>query len=180
MSYKNNYPNDCRCCHNYLFPQKDKLVYRWPLCSVIIPVKPSIDRKKGGHLILFPHRHVVRRSELKPKEAIALMRTSMIIEQTMYEVIPSLGIDLVNINIQDNRNLSIDEPYEKKHLHIHFYGRVRDNKNYSHRDFLSLPSRNSNYYKNITTFGEKDRQLLKARIEGLEKDPRFKFNNGNL
>ena len=175
MHYKNSYPNKCKCCRDYLFPKKNRLIYQWQLCSVIIPIRPSINRKKGGHLILFPHRHVVKRSELKPKEAIALMRASMIIEQTMYDVLPSLGIDLVNINIQDNGNLNIDEPYEKRHLHIHFYGRVRDNINYSHREFLSLPPRNSKYYKNITSFGEKDGRLLKAGIDELEKNSKFKF-----
>ena len=175
MINKNNYPDNCRCCRDYLSPKEDKLVYQWPLCSVVIPVKPSIDREKGGHLILFPHRHVAKRSELKPKEAIALMRASMIIEQVMYDVLPSLGIDLVNINIQDNGNLNIDEPYEKRHLHIHFYGRARDNINYLHREFLSLPLRNSKYYKNITSFGEKDRRLLKAKIDELEKNLKFKF-----
>jgi diadenosine tetraphosphate (Ap4A) HIT family hydrolase len=169
------YPKHCRCCRDYLSPKKDKLVYRWSLCSVIIPVKPSIDRKNGGHLILFPHRHVVRRSELKPKEAIALMRASMIIEQAMYDILPSLGIDLVNINIQDNGNLNIDEPSEKRHFHLHFYGRVRDDIDYSHREFLCLPPTGSEYYKNLTSFNIKDKELLRARIKELNKDPRFRF-----
>lgn len=175
MTNNYHYPNDCRCCHDYLFLKEDKLVYRWPLCSIIIPTKPSIDRKNGGHLILFPHRHVARRSELKPQEATALMRASMIIEQAIYDILPSLSIGLVNINIQDNGNFNIDEPYKKRHLHLHFYGRVRDNKNYSHRAFLSLPPRSSKYYKNITPFKEKDRRLLKARINELEKSSKFKF-----
>jgi len=175
MIHKDNYPNDCRCCRDYLFPKKDKLIYRWPLCSVIIPAKPSIDRKKGSHLILFPHRHVAKRAELKPEEAIALMRASMIIEQAMYDIFPSLGINLVNINIQDNGNLNVDNAYKKKHLHIHFYGRARDNKKHSHREFLSLPPRNSDYYKKITSLKEKDRQLLEARIKELDNDPKFDF-----
>lgn len=179
MRHKSNYPDKCRCCQDYL-SKKDNLAYQWPLCSVIVPIKPSIDRKNGGHLILFPHRHIVKRSELNSKEAIALMRASMIIEQAMYDVLPSLGMDLVNINIQDNGNLNVDEPYEKRHLHIHFYGRIRDNKNYSHRKFLSLPSRDSNHYDKIRSFNKKEIEPLHKKVKELEKNRRFNFNDGNL
>ncbi|MBU1292272.1 HIT domain-containing protein [Patescibacteria group bacterium] len=172
----NNYPEQCRCCSDYLSSKKDKLVYQWSLCSVIIPIKPSIDRKRGGHLILFPHRHIVKRSDLNSQEAIALMRASMIIEQAMYDVLPSLGIDLVNINIQDSGNLKVDEPFEKRHLHLHFYGRIKDNKDYTHRRFLCLPSRDSEYYNNLKSFNKKDIILLKERIKELDKDTRFDFN----
>lgn len=165
-----NYYHSCRCCQDFLSSKEDKLIYRWRFCSVIIPREPSIDREKGGHLILFPHRHVLKRLELEPQEAIDLMRASMIIEKAMYEVLPSLGIDLVNINIQDNGNLNIDEPIEKRHLHWHFYGRVRDDKNFSHRQFLNLPPRGSDYYKNQKPFTENDRRALRDKIAEIDKN----------
>lgn len=170
-----NYPDKCRCCEDFLSINEKKLVYRWPLCSVVIPANPSVDRENGGHLILFPHRHAIKRSDLKPDEAVALMRASMIVEQAMRDVFPLLGIDLANINICDCGNLKADEPDEKRHLHWHFYGRARDNKNYSHRQFLNFPPRGSDYYKNIKPLTGKDRLLLKNRIEKLEQSPRFRF-----
>lgn len=172
---KNNFPDVCGCCRDYVLPEKQKIVYQWELCSVIIPKKPSVDRKDGGHLILFPHRHITKRSDLLPNEAIALMRSSMIVEQALYDVLLSLGIDLVNVNIGDYGNRKADEPFEKRHLHLHFYGRVRDDKNFSHKEYLCLPPKGSKYYDSIVPFSEKDRKLLRKRIEELDNERRFDF-----
>jgi len=116
---------------------------------------------------------------LEPKEALAVMRASMIIERAMYEILPSLGIDLVNINIQDNGNLNVDEP-ENRHFHLHFYGRVRDNKNFSHREFLCLPLRESDYYRNLISFDKRDKEILANRIKELEASQKFDFNDRDL
>jgi diadenosine tetraphosphate (Ap4A) HIT family hydrolase len=83
--------------------------------------QPEIDRREGGHMKISPKRDIVDRTELRPNEAIELMRFTIVAGKAMVIGMAKSGITIGRINYQDNGNW-------KPHFHIHLYGRAIDAK----------------------------------------------------
>jgi len=81
--------------------------------------KPEIDRLEGGHVKITPKVKVKDRTELTPRQAIELMRFTIVAGEAMINAMRIVGVDIGRINYQDNGNWS---PY----LHIHLYCRAKD------------------------------------------------------
>ena len=80
--------------------------------------RPLIDRTDGGHIMISPKVRLVDRQQLTPKQAIKLMRLTIIVGEAMAVVMNKRGIDIGRINYQDNGNWGVLTP-EGAHLHIH-------------------------------------------------------------
>jgi len=58
------------------------------------PDKPHVDRGDGGHIKIYPKIRLVDRCELSPKQAIELMRLTIISGQAMTKVMNEHGVDI--------------------------------------------------------------------------------------
>src|SRR5689334_1279270 len=83
---------------------------------------PLVDRNDGGHITIDPKFKVSNRQDLTSREAIELMRLTMIVGEAMTIVMNRHGVDIGRINYQDNGNWSVFTP-EGPQLHYHLYGR---------------------------------------------------------
>ncbi|MCP4179848.1 MAG: hypothetical protein GY756_18970, partial [bacterium] len=83
--------------------------------------RPEIDRIEGGHVKINPKVTIKDRTELTPKQAIELMRFTIISGKAMVNGMKKQGVTIGRINYQDNGNW-------KPHFHVHLYGRSIDSK----------------------------------------------------
>ena len=81
--------------------------------------KPEIDRLEWGHVKISPKIDMEDRSMLTPKQAIELMRFTIVAWEAMKSAMKKIGINIGRINYQDNGNW-------KPQLHIHLYCRAID------------------------------------------------------
>jgi diadenosine tetraphosphate (Ap4A) HIT family hydrolase len=78
---------------------------------------PEVDRLEGGHMKISPKRECVDRTDLSSREAIELMRLTIVSGIAMKEGMKMRGVEIGRINYQDNGNW-------KPQLHVHLYGRA--------------------------------------------------------
>jgi diadenosine tetraphosphate (Ap4A) HIT family hydrolase len=141
--------------------------------SVHVPENPHVDRLDGGHIIITPKVRVVDRTQLDPRNAIELIKLTMIIGEAMQTVLNRRGIDVVRINYQDNGNwglLELTGPF----LHVHLYGRAKSSRFQKHGEALYLPSRTSNYYANCSPLNEDDVIELHEEIKRISLSEKYK------
>ena len=81
--------------------------------------KPEIDRLEGGHAKISPKVDIEDRTKLNPKQAIELMRFTIISGEAMINAMKKVGVNIGRINYQDNGNWA-------PHLHIHLYCRAKN------------------------------------------------------
>lgn len=81
--------------------------------------KPEVDRLEGGHIKISPKIEVEDRTKLTARQAIELMRLTMVAGEALVKMMSSIGVEIGRINYQDNGNW-------KPSLHIHLYGRAKN------------------------------------------------------
>ena len=96
------------------------LIYETEKFIVEAPEEPHVDRDDGGHIKIYPKIRLLDRQELSSKEAIELMRLTVIVGETMNKIMNERGVDIGRINYQDNGNWTVFNP-EGSYLHIHFF-----------------------------------------------------------
>lgn len=123
--------------------------------------KPEIDRLEGGHIKISPKVDVEDRIKLSPRQAIELMRLTMVAGEALVKMMASIGIDIGRINYQDNGNW-------KPSLHIHLYGRA---KNAIMQKFGNpiIPGHKEEY-KPLT---DNDVEILRNEIEAKLKEGKY-------
>ena len=144
---------------------------------VTSPSKPHIDRKDGGHIIITPKKPVANRQELTPKQAIELMRLTIIAGEAMYDVMNEHGVDIGRINYQDNGNWSVFSPQGPK-LHVHLYGRAKNAKvqKYGQACFFPHINEKPEFYESFEPLKKEDILAINKRIKELLKQDKFKDN----
>lgn len=115
--------------------------------------KPEVDRLEGGHIKISPKVDVEDRTKLSPKQAIELMRLTMVAGEALVKMMASIGVDIGRINYQDNGNW-------KPSLHVHLYGRAKNAVMQKFGDPI-IPGHKEEY-KPLT---DSDIQILKTEIE---------------
>jgi len=141
--------------------------------------KPHITREEGGHIKIVPKTKVVNRQQLKPKEAIELMRLTIVVGEAITIAMKKRGIDIGRINYQDNGNWSVFSP-EGPYLHIHIYGRAKDAKIQKYGEAISLPKRETGFYENFKPLNEEDIKEIRKNIILILKKPKYKDSNWKL
>lgn len=141
------------------------LIYETPNFILESHEKPEIDRLEGGHIKISPKVDIEDRSKLTPKEAIELMRLTIVVGIAMKKGMEKSGINIGRINYQDNGNW-------RPHLHIHLYGRAVDAKIQKYGD--PIISGNREEY-NPLAFGD-----IKNITEEIENQFKLeKFSNAS-
>jgi diadenosine tetraphosphate (Ap4A) HIT family hydrolase len=123
--------------------------------------KPEIDRLEGGHVKIAPKIVVLDRTKLTPKQAIELMRFTIVSGIALVNAMKQIGVDIGRINYQDNGNWT---PI----LHIHLYGRAKDAKMQKYGDPI-IPGHKPEY-KPLT---DEDIKRIKDELDGLFKQEKY-------
>lgn len=159
------------------------IIYETKSFVLEAPQKPHVDRDDGGHIkISHKKRHLVSdRQDLSSKEAIELMRLTVVAGAAMREVMNERGVDIGRINYQDNGNWGVFKP-EGPHFHMHLYGRAKSAKIHKYGQACYFPRREENpeYYEEFKPLTTKDVEQIKNRIDELFSEERFSDANWNL
>lgn len=80
---------------------------------------PEVDRLEGGHIKISPKVEVEDRTKLTPKQAIEMVKLTMVAGEALVRMMAKIGVEIGRINYQDNGNW-------KPSLHVHLYGRAKN------------------------------------------------------
>ncbi len=144
------------------------LIYETPNFILESHEKPEVDRLEGGHIKISPKDKVDDRTKLTPKEAIELMRLTIVAGIAMRNGMEKSGVNIGRINYQDNGNWN-------PHLHIHLYGRAVDAKIQKYGD--PIISGNREEYNALTS---DDIHNVKVEIETQLKLKKFSNTSWGL
>ena len=143
--------------------------------------KPHVDRDDGGHIKIYPKVRILDRQQLSPKQAIELMRLTVVVGQAMTKIMNEHGVDIGRLNYQDNGNWTVFKP-EGSYLHIHLYGRAKSAKTHKYGQACFFPHREEKpeYYENFKPLNEDDVKDIKTEIEKLFKEEKFSDSEWGL
>ena len=125
---------------------------------------PLVDRDDGGHITIDPKFEISTRQELSPKQAIELMRLTIIAGEAMTSVMIRHGVDIGRINYQDNGNWSVFKQGGPQ-LHYHLYGRAKNAVYQKYGQTLYMPHKDEDpaYYEGF-------KALTKEDVEGIAEE----------
>lgn len=142
--------------------------------------QPFVSRTDGGHLrIRSKDTRITDRTKLLPKQAIELMRLTMIVGEALELAMNKQGIPVVKVNYQDMGNWAFKEG-EKPILHIHVFGRAKNAVKQPYPESVYLPDRSTGFYKGFETLSEKDVQEIKAEMDRIFQEKRFSSSSWSL
>lgn len=123
--------------------------------------KPEVDRLEGGHFKISPKIEVEDRTKLTAKQAVELMRLTMVAGESLVKMMDSIGVNIGRINYQDNGNW-------KPSLHIHFYGRAKNAVMQKFGDPI-IPGHKDEY----KPLNDTDIEILKKEIETKLREEKY-------
>lgn len=143
--------------------------------------RPHIDRNDGGHIKIYPKIRILDRQHLSPKQAIELMRLTIIVGEAMVKIMNEHGVDIGRINYQDNGNWSVFKP-EGSYLHIHLYGRAKSAKYHKYGEAAVFPhiEKEPEFYDRFKPLNKEDVKDIRTEIEKLFKEKKFSNENWGL
>jgi diadenosine tetraphosphate (Ap4A) HIT family hydrolase len=146
-----------------------RAIYDDKYFRVVAPDYPLNSQDDGGHLILLKKHPVSDRSDLTCEEAIDFMRITMIVGRAMYDV---LGVE--RMNYEDLGNWGLDEPGGAK-LHLHFFGRAREQIHQIRGQHMFLYPKNHPIYKgHLKPLDDENLRRLAARVAELAGQPKYR------
>jgi diadenosine tetraphosphate (Ap4A) HIT family hydrolase len=134
--------------------------------------QPHVTRSEGGHIKIYPKVRRVDRTELSSKEAIEVMRLSMITGKAMTDVMNRRGVDIGRINYQDNGNWSVFKP-EGPYFHIHLYGRAKSAKIQKWGDATYFPQRETGFYEGYESLSAGDVEEIRSEMDKIFQEPKY-------
>lgn len=87
--------------------------------ALAVPARPHLAPEDGGHLVVYPRRHVPDRRSLSVTETLAVSLLSFVAADAVNTVFEADWQ-----NYQENGNWSLARG-ESPHMHLHVYGRSR-------------------------------------------------------
>jgi diadenosine tetraphosphate (Ap4A) HIT family hydrolase len=142
---------------------------------------PLIDRADGGHLTITPKVRMSERQQLSPRQAIELMRLTLVAGEAMTIGLRANGIDIGRINYQDNGNWSVFLP-EGPHLHIHLYGRAKNAVHQPYGQTLHFPHRTEHpeLYSSLKPLTATDVLAIQKEMVRLFSEAKYKDQEWGL
>lgn len=161
-------------------PFNDNIIYETENFVVAVPKVPHIPRTDGGHLwIRGKEKYFESRTELNPKQAIEVMRLTMLLGEAMQIGMRNRGINIDRINYQENGNWAYQKGM-KPEFHIHLYGRTKDSKTQTWGEALKFPNKSTGFYDKFERFNNEDIEEIKKQIIMLEKTEKYHVINWSL
>lgn len=130
--------------------------------------KPEIDRLEGGHIKISPKVEVEDRTKLSPKQAVELMRLTIVAGEAMKKAMAKAGVEIGRINYQDNGNW-------KPYLHVHLYGRAKNAVMQKYGDPV-IPGHKGEY----NPLNANDVENIREEINNLFKLEKFSDTNWKI
>ncbi len=143
--------------------------------------KPHVDRDDGGHILIKPKERLADRQQLTTKQAIELMRLTIVVGEAMTKVMNEHGVDIGRINYQDNGNWSVFKP-EGPYLHVHLYGRAKSAKIQEYGQSCYFPHRKEEpeFYDKLKPLKKEDVKDIRKEIERLFTEEKFSDSEWGL
>lgn len=135
---------------------------------------PLIDRLDGGHITINPKFKIGDRQHLNARQAIELMRLTIVAGRAMAIVMNRHGVDIGRINYQDNGNWSVLKP-EGPQLHVHLYGRAKSARKQPYGQSCYFPHKNEQpeFYADLQSLNGTDIEAIKNEMELLFQLEKF-------
>jgi diadenosine tetraphosphate (Ap4A) HIT family hydrolase len=102
---------------------------------VLMPPRPHISPRDGGHLVAVPKRHVRSRRDLSLDGLLAVELLTLVAADALEAVFGTPWF-----NFQENGNWGLERP-ERQHMHVHVYGRTTDAGEQPYGEALRFPLR---------------------------------------
>lgn len=135
--------------------------------------KPFVSRTDGGHVrISVKDKNITDRTKLHPKQAIELMRLSMVVGEALEKGMNAQGVPVVKINYQDMGNWAHKEG-KPAYLHYHIFGRSKDSIKQPYPEAVYLPDRSTGFYDNFEPLNSDDVRAIRSEIERLFMEERY-------
>ena len=158
----------------------DITIYNTKTFIACVPKVPHISREDGGHIwIRSKEKYFASRLDLSSKEAIEVMRLTMLVSEAMIKGIKNRGIEIERINYQEKGNWAYMEG-KKPIFHIHLYGRTRNSKIQPFGQALNFPYKDTGFYDTFEPFNEEDIQEIQKQIQALEESKKYDITSWNL
>ena len=160
--------------------KENKLIYQTENFIAYVPKNIHISREDGGYIrIKAKEKYFASRLDLSPKEAIEVMRLTMLVSEAMIKGMKNRGLNIDRINYQENGNwafLNDKDPV----FHIHLYGRTKDSKVQKWGEALKFPNPNTDFYDDFIPFDDEDIEEIQKQIAILENTEKYKLENWNI
>ena len=142
-----------------------------------VPRIPHVPRLDGGHIwIRAKEKYFESRNEFEPKEAIEVMRLTMLLGKAMIKAMRNRGVQIERINYQENGNWAYQDG-KKPTFHVHLYGRVKNSKTQTCGEALVFANKKTGFYDDFVPFNEEDITEIKKQISVLEKSDKYDMTN---
>lgn len=102
---------------------------------VLLPARPHISPRDGGHLVATPKLHVRSRRDLAAETLLSVELLTMVAADALEAVFGATWF-----NYQENGNWGLDRP-AGQHMHVHVYGRTTDAVEQPFGEALRFPLR---------------------------------------
>lgn len=143
--------------------------------------KPHIDRDDGGHIMISPKIKIVDRQNLFSKQAIELMRLTIVSGQAMTTTMNKHSVDVGRMNYMDCGNWGVLKP-EATFLHIHIYGRAKSAEVNKYGEAILFPNMDDNpeHYKDFKPLNSDDVREIGIEIRRLLNEDKFSDSEWGL
>ena len=142
--------------------------------------KPFVSRTDGGHIVIkVKDQTITDRTKLSQKQAIELMRLTIIVGDSLEKGMNKQGIPIVKINYQDMGNWAFKKN-ESPYLHIHIFGRSKDAKKQVFPEAVYLPARESGFYEGFEPLNKEDIKIIKELIDLSFQSDKFSDSKWGL
>lgn len=142
--------------------------------------KPFVSRTDGGHIrIKVKDLAITDRTKLSPKQAIELMRLTMIVGESFEVAMNKRNIPVVKINYQDMGNWAA-KTNTKPFLHIHVFGRSKDAVKQPWPESVYLPDRGTGFFEGFEPLNDDDRSEILKEIELISKENKYSDESWGL
>ena len=119
----------CHACE----PDDAYLLCETEDARVLLPPRPHISPRDGGHLVAIPRLHVRSRRDLSADALRSVELLTMVAADALEAVFGTTWF-----NFQENGNWSLHRP-ERQHMHVHVYGRKVDAVDQPYGEALRFP-----------------------------------------
>lgn len=158
----------------------DKIIYETKNFIACVPKVPHIPREDGGHIwIRSKEKYFCSRLYLDPKEAIEVMRLTMLISEAMINGMKNRNVNIERINYQENGNWAYLKG-KNPVFHIHLYGRTKNSKTQTWGEALVFPNKDTGFYDDFEPLNIDDINEIKRQIVILEKNEKYNLKSWNL
>ena len=136
--------------------------------------KPFVSRTDCGHIrIRVKDESISDRTKLQPKQAIELMRLTMLVGEAMQLGMNDQEIPVVKINYEELGNWVFKPNGGHAFLHIHVFGRSAKAVKQPFPEAVYLPDRSTGFYDGFEPLSNEDEKVILNRIELLLKESRY-------